>query len=69
VPDIGQHCKLDGVGERLLEQAMQHFGVSAWAYDHIRKVVWTIADLDGAETLMATPLSEVMQYRAVELPP
>ena len=63
---IRRHCKLDGAGERLLEQAMQHFGLSARAHDRIRKVARTIADLDGAETITATYLSEAIQYRTLD---
>ncbi len=43
VREIRQHCALDDAGERLLEQAMPHYGLSAWAHDRIRKVARTIA--------------------------
>ncbi len=66
VRDIRQYCQLDGAGERLLEQAMQHFGLSARAYDRIRKVARTIADLEGAETITSTHLSEAIQYRTLD---
>ena len=66
VRDIRQYCRLDDAGERLLEQAMQHFGLSARAYDRIRKVARTIADLDGAETILSTHLSEAIQYRTLD---
>ena len=66
VRDIRQYCRLDEAGERLLEQAMQHFGLSARAYDRIRKVARTIADLDGAETITSTHLSEAIQYRTLD---
>jgi len=69
VRDIRRHCKLDGAGERLLEQAMQHFGLSARAHDRIRKVARTIADLDGAETITAMHLSEAIQYRTLDRQP
>jgi magnesium chelatase family protein len=66
VRDIRQYCQLDAAGERLLEQAMQHFGLSARAYDRIRKVACTIANLDGAETITSTHLSEAIQYRTLD---
>ena len=69
VRDIRQNCRLDDAGERLLEQAMQHFGLSARAHDRIRKVARTIADLDGAETISATHLSEAIQYRTLDRQP
>ncbi len=64
--DIRQYCQLDSVGERLLEQAMQHFGLSARAHDRIRKVACTIADLDNAETISSIHLSEAIQYRTLD---
>ncbi|MCZ6875560.1 MAG: YifB family Mg chelatase-like AAA ATPase [bacterium] len=66
VRDIRQYCQLEAAGERLLEQAMQHFGLSARAYDRIRKVARTIADLEGVETISSTHLSEAIQYRTLD---
>jgi magnesium chelatase family protein len=42
VREIRQYCQLDDAGERMLEQAMQHFGLSARAHDQIRKVARTM---------------------------
>jgi magnesium chelatase family protein len=66
VREIRQYCQLDRVGEQLLEQAMRHFGLSARAYDRIRKVARTIADLAGEETITPTHLSEAIQYRTLD---
>ena len=66
VREIRQFCTLDSAGERLLEQAMRHYGLSARAYDRIRKVARTIADLAGAETITPEHLSEAIQYRTLE---
>jgi magnesium chelatase family protein len=66
VREIRQFCTLDSAGERLLEQAMRHYGLSARAYDRIRKVARTIADLAGAETIAPEHLSEAIQYRTLE---
>jgi predicted ATPase with chaperone activity len=60
---------IDDVGERLLELAMQHFGLSARAHDRIRKVARTIADLDGAATITSAHLSEAIQYRTLDRQP
>ena len=66
VREIRQFCALDSAGERLLEQAMRHYGLSARAHDRIRKVARTIADLAGAETITAAHLSEAIQYRTLD---
>ncbi len=66
VREIRQFCVLDSAGERLLEQAMRHYGLSARAHDRIRKVARTIADLAGAETIAAAHLSEAIQYRTLD---
>jgi magnesium chelatase family protein len=66
VREIRHHCGLDSAGERLLEQAMRHYGLSVRAHDRIRKVARTIADLAGAETIGAAHLSEAIQYRTLD---
>ncbi|MDH3599698.1 MAG: YifB family Mg chelatase-like AAA ATPase [Candidatus Tectomicrobia bacterium] len=66
VREIRRYCELDESGERMLEQAMQHFGLSARAHDRIRKVARTIADLDGSEAITASHLAEAIQYRTLD---
>jgi magnesium chelatase family protein len=66
VREIRQYCQLDDAGERMLEQAMQHFGLSARAHDRIRKVARTIADLDGSEAITVAHLAEAIQYRTLD---
>lgn len=66
VRELQQYCQLDSAGERLLAQAMQHYGLSARAHSRIRKVARTIADLAGDECITATHLSEAVQYRTLE---
>lgn len=66
VRNIRQYCQLDDAGERLLEQAMQRFGLSARAHDRIRKVARTIADLAGADAIGIEHLSEAVQYRTLD---
>ena len=66
VREIRQYCTLDSASERLLEQAMRHYGLSARAHDRIRKVARTIADLAGAEMIGAEHLSEAIQYRTLD---
>jgi magnesium chelatase family protein len=66
VREIRQYCALDSASERLLEQAMRHYGLSARAHDRIRKVARTIADLADAEMIGAEHLSEAIQYRTLD---
>ena len=66
VREIRQYCHLDAAGERMLEQAMQHFGLSARAHDRIRKVARTIADLEGSDAITAAHLAEAIQYRTLD---
>ena len=66
VRTIRQYCKLDAGGERLLEQAMSRFGLSARAHDRIRKVARTIADLAGADNIETEHLAEAVQYRTLD---
>ena len=66
VRTIRQFCRLDAGGERLLEQAMQRFALSARAHDRIRKVARTIADLAGADDIGIEHLSEAVQYRTLD---
>ena len=58
---IRQYCQLDAGGERLLEQAMQRFGLGASAHFRIREVVGTIADLAGEHEIGIEHLSEAVQ--------
>jgi magnesium chelatase family protein len=63
---IRRHCRLDTVGERLLETAMARQGLSARAYDRILKVSRTIADLEGAEQIGAAHVAEAVGYRSLD---
>lgn len=61
-----QYCALDPPGRRLLESAIDRMQLSVRAYDRILKVARTIADLEGAEGIAASHLSEAIQYRALD---
>jgi magnesium chelatase family protein len=50
----------------LLESAMTRLNLSARAYDRIIKVARTIADLDGADDIIVTHLSEAIGYRTLD---
>jgi magnesium chelatase family protein len=44
---VRAHCRLDGVGQRLMQAAMRQLHLSAWAYQRVLKLARTIADLAG----------------------
>jgi magnesium chelatase family protein len=63
---IEQLCVLDADDRRLLELAMQRLSLSARAAHRILKVARTIADLEGAERIDGSHLSEAIQYRCLD---
>jgi magnesium chelatase family protein len=63
---IKKHCQIDEPSERLLETAIDKFGLSARAYNRILKVARTIADLASREKIEVLHLSEAIQYRSLD---
>jgi len=57
---------LSPAAEKLLELAMEKFQFSARAYDRIRKLGRTIADLEGNTTIKEEHISEAIQYRNLD---
>ncbi|WP_055437004.1 YifB family Mg chelatase-like AAA ATPase [Lacinutrix algicola] len=66
VKQIREHCKLDDASKTLLKTAMERLNLSARAYDRILKVSRTIADLEGAQNINGSHLSEAIQYRSLD---
>jgi magnesium chelatase family protein len=50
----------------LMKQAMDELGLSARAYDKVRRVARTIADLEGADQINENHLAEAVQYRLLD---
>jgi magnesium chelatase family protein len=65
-PDLEKHCQLDDAAQALMKQAMEELGLSARAFDKVRKVARTIADLEATEKISAAHISEAIQYRLLD---
>ncbi len=57
---------LDHDSRELLGRAMADLGLSARAYDKIRRVARTIADLDGRPAIRPDDVAEAVQYRLLD---
>src|SRR3954467_2244028 len=60
------HCELSDSCLLLMKQAMDELGLSARAYDKVRRVARTIADLEGVEKIQEHHLAEAIQYRLLD---
>jgi magnesium chelatase family protein len=65
-PELEKHCVLDDAGQALMKHAMEEMGLSARAFDKVRKVARTIADLDNADRIQSQHVSEAIQYRLLD---
>ena len=63
---LQQHCPLSDACLLLMKQAMDELGLSARAYDKVRRVARTIADLEGAATIGEAHVAEAVQYRLLD---
>jgi magnesium chelatase family protein len=59
-------AELDVAGRALLGEAIGQLGLSARAYDKVRRMARTIADLDGAAQVSAVHVAEAVQYRVLD---
>jgi magnesium chelatase family protein len=66
VKQIRKFCQLNDESMLLLKTAMERLNLSARAFDRILKVSRTIADLEGADNITSTHISEAIQYRSLD---
>ena len=63
---LQQQCQLGDSCLLLMKQAMDELGLSARAYDKVRRVARTIADLEQADSIGEHHLAEAIQYRLLD---
>lgn len=63
---LDRFASLDDETRKLLGDALDHLGLSARAYDRIRRVARTIADLAGSDGVRCNDVAEAIQYRLLD---
>jgi len=66
VADVNRHCRPDGAGRSLLEQASNRLGLSARAYHRILKLARTIADLEASPGIVSGHVAEAIGFRVLD---
>ncbi|MBI1370052.1 MAG: YifB family Mg chelatase-like AAA ATPase [Planctomycetes bacterium] len=64
--ELDKLAVFDAAGSQLMQRAMTELGLSARAYDKVRRVARTIADLAGAEAISVDHVGEAIQYRLLD---
>lgn len=64
--ELDRFAKLDEPSRELIKQAMTELGLSARAYDKVRRVARTIADLEGKEPVEMPHVAEAISYRLLD---
>ncbi|MCK9554290.1 YifB family Mg chelatase-like AAA ATPase [bacterium] len=63
---IKKHCLIEKEAEELLNRAMDNLCLSARAYDKIKKIARTIADMDESPGITGRHIAEAVQYRSLD---
>ena len=63
---LKKHCALDDECRMLVRGALDALYLSARAYDKIRKVARTIADMENSQAIKPQHLAEAIQYRSLD---
>ncbi|MEM1212852.1 MAG: YifB family Mg chelatase-like AAA ATPase [Planctomycetota bacterium] len=64
--ELDRWAELDASAASLLKSAMQELGLSARAYDKVRRVARTLADLDGSGAITMEQVAEAVGYRLLD---
>lgn len=64
--DLEVVAALDAPARELVERAVETLGLSARAYDKVRRVARTIADLDGSTPVKAAHVAEAIHMRLLD---
>ena len=65
-PMVGEFCRLDAAGEKLLKGAFDRLGLTARSHDKLLRVARTIADLDNSRDIEARHAAEAVRYRTLD---
>ncbi len=60
---LREYAHLDPAGLRLLRAATERLGLSARAFDRVRRLARTVADVEGADEVAADHVAEALQFR------
>lgn len=63
---LDEHAPMEDQARVMLGQALTEMGLSARAYDKIRRIARTIADLEGKAVLGVSQVAEAVQYRLLD---
>jgi len=66
VSELDKVCTIQLTAERLLQQVMNKFNLSARIYHRIIKLARTIADLEGSLEIQEKHLAEALNYRCLD---
>jgi magnesium chelatase family protein len=64
--ELNEFCHLSKEAQAILETAVKRLGLSARAYDRLRKLSRTIADLQAVEDILPEHVSEAVTYRSLD---
>ena len=63
---VRKFCPLKPDSLSILKAAMEELGLSARAHDKILRVARTMADLEGAESILPQHIAEAVGYRSLD---